>query len=106
MSVATMRNTLSNKEFYGWLAYFEEPTPDIPEIQMATMSLLVAQGLGSKDAKHTDFLIRKPELKIGSNKPFLAEDTTSKESQRPANGTMSQNEVMSIFAGMATPLEG
>ena len=106
MSVATMRNTISNKEFYGWLAYFEEPVPDIPEIQMASMSLLVAQGLGSKDAKHSDFLVRKPETKTGSNKPFLAEDTSSQASKRPDNGTLSQNEVMSVFAGMATPLEG
>jgi len=94
MSVATMRNTLSNREFHGWLAYFDEPIADIPEVQMATLTMMVAQGLGAKDVKHSDYLIRKPE------KPIVTKD------ERPSNGTLTKNEVMSVFAGMATPLEG
>jgi len=86
-----MRNTLSNREFYGWLAYFDEPIADIPEVQMATLSMMVAQGLGAKDVKHSNYLIRKP-VEVVHNKPD--------------NGTLSKNEVMSVFAGMATPLEG
>jgi len=85
-----MRNTLSNKEYNGWLAYFNEPVPDIQEVQMATLSLMVAQGLGAKNTTHSDYLIRKP-IKID---------------KKPSNGTLSQNEVMSVFGGIATPLEG
>ena len=94
MSVAAMRNTISNREFYGWLAYFDEPIADIPEVQMATLSMMVAQGLGAKDVKHSDYLVRKPDK------------TTPIKDERPSNGTLSKNEVMSVFAGMATPLEG
>ena len=60
---------------------------------MATLTLMVAQGLGSKNAKHEDFLIRK----IDKKPPPKAVE---------ADGVLSQNEVMSVFAGIATPLDG
>ncbi len=101
MPVARMRNVLTRREFYGWLSYFSEPNPDIPETQMATLSLMVAHGLGSKDAKIEDFLIRKPSNKQKEEKSQLLDPDTV-----TPTGVLSQNEVMSVFAGIATPLDG
>jgi hypothetical protein len=95
MPVAVMRQVLTNKEFHGWLAYFQHAGPDVQEIQMATLSLMVAQGLGAKKVEHSDYMIRK------QNKP----KTKAQKATTP-DGVLTQNEVMSVFAGIATPLDG
>ena len=94
MPVALMRQVLSNKEFHGWLAYFQHEGPDVQEIQMATLTLMVAQGLGAKKVEHSDYLIRKPAK--------VSKETTA---QTP-DGVLSQTEVMSVFAGIAVPMGG
>jgi hypothetical protein len=96
MSVAKLRMTISPREFAGWMVFFRDQDPDIPEIQMATLSLMVAQGLGSKKAKHDDYLIRKPTL-LEKKGPTVA---------HTPDGVLTQNEVMSVFAGIAIPLDG
>ena len=92
MPVAVMRQVLTTTEYHGWLAYFQYQSPDVQEIQMATLTLMVAQGLGAKNAQHTDYIVRKPKK------------TKSTEAPTPT-GVLTQNEVMSVFAGIATPLE-
>lgn len=94
MPVSVMRNTITNKEFFGWLSYYDMPMPDIQEVQLATLSVMVAQGLGAKNVKHEDYLVRKPE----KAKP--------KETVALDNGLLDINEVQSVFAGIATPLDG
>jgi hypothetical protein len=88
-----LRHVISQKEFHMWLRYFANKDPDETEIQLANLTLMVAQGLGSKKAKFEDFLINKPTKK---------EATKAKT----PDGILSQNEVMSVFAGIAIPLDG
>jgi len=69
--------------------------PDETEIQLANLTLMVAQGLGSKNSKFEDFLVNKPK-----KKPSKKTEVTTPD------GVLSQNEVMSVFAGIATPMDG
>jgi len=74
-----------------WLRYFANKDPDETEMQLANLTLLVAQGLGIKKPKFEDFLINKPR------KPEPS------KTKGPA-GVLSQTEVMSVFSGIAVPM--
>ena len=95
MPVALMRQVLSAKEFHGWLNFFQHQGPDVQEIQMATLTLMVAQGLGAKDVKHSNYMVRKTQER---------EKAKPVEAKTP-EGVLTQNEVMSVFAGIATPMD-
>ena len=94
MPVAMLRQVLSDEEFHGWVAYLNHEGPDVTEMQLAQIAHIISQGLGAKNAKYEDYLIRKP-------KKF----TTKKEAATP-NGLLSKNEVQSVFAGIAVPMGG
>ena len=96
MPVGIMRNVLTAKEYNGWVRYLAFKTPDETEVQLARLGHMVAQGLGAKDVKLDDFLVNTVK------KPTSAK---AEESNTP-DGVLSQNQVMSVFAGLATPLEG
>jgi len=86
-----MRNVLSKNEYHEWVRFFATKIPDETEIQLAHLSLMVAQGLGAKNASLDDFLINK----IKSEKITENDD----------GGVLTQTDVMSVFAGMAVPME-
>ena len=56
---------MSLRELHEWYDYYsEEPFyADRLEMQMANISLMVANFGGSKKAKHSDFMVRKIEKK-------------------------------------------
>ncbi len=64
MPVSLMKAIITPSEFLNWVTYLNTIEPDVQEIQMAILSLQVAQGLGSKSSKLEDFLIN-----MGSRKP-------------------------------------
>jgi len=83
MPVALMEQVITQKEYFGWVDYLNEP--DIQELQMAHFMTLVASASGAKNVKMSDFLIRSPSNKV-----------------KPNNTIMSANEVSSIFGGVST----
>ena len=83
MPVSHMKAMITHSEFIGWLSYLRYDEPDTNEIQLATLSMLVSNGLGGK-GKVKDFLVRKPD-----------------DSQQ--RGPMSADAVKGIFSGVATP---
>ncbi len=80
--VIVMKSMLTQKEFFGWVKYFNTREPDAQEIQMAVLSNIVSGALGGK-SKIEDFLIHKTHK--------------SQDSLRP----MSAKEVAGVFAGVA-----
>lgn len=84
MPVWVMKQMLPPSEFRGWLKYIANKQPDVNEMQMAVLTAMVAQGLGSKNASYKDFLIRK------------------QETRGQKNNIMSAGEVKSIFSGLAS----
>ncbi len=67
-----------------WLSYYKHKRPSTTELQLARLTLLVAQGLGSKTAKFEDFL-------VNNHKPKAKE--------------MSADQVQAVFSGVATPMK-
>jgi len=90
MPVAVMKQALTYREYQGWLAYLTHQSPDVQEIQMATLTLMVARAMGSKNSEHDDFIIRKPAKQVTEAKT--------------KDGLLTFNEVRSVFAGIATPM--
>ena len=88
MPVVLLRAVMSKTEFYDWLRYFKYKQPDAPEIQMAVLTAMVAQGLGSKKANAEDFIIHKLKPK--------AEDEPHE---------MASEDVASFFGMLSTPME-
>jgi hypothetical protein len=76
-----------------WMSYKIHQNPDSLEMQIASLSALVAGGLGVKDASAEDFLIHKPH----QNKPMVNDDE-----ELPV---MSISEVQSFFGVLAEPME-
>ncbi len=91
MTVGTLRSVMGKTEYYDWLRYFKYKTPDSLEIQMAVLTAMVAQGLGSKKVTAEDFIIHK---EYGA---AVGEASTPHE--------MSSDEVQSFFGMIATPME-
>ena len=83
MSVFQMKATLTRSEYIGWLSYLRYEEPDVTEIQLATLAMLVSNAVGGK-AKAKDFLVRKPD-------------------KVPSDKVMSMEAVKGIFSGVATP---
>ena len=83
MPVWGMKQLLTTKEFNDWVEYLYTKGPDVQEIQMAVLSNMVAQGLGSKKSKVDDFIISK-------QKP-----------QKQTTNVMSADEVSSVFGGLS-----
>jgi len=54
-----MKMTITQQEFNGWVYYLNNKGPDVEEIQLAVLTNMVAQGLGSKKSKVTDYIISK-----------------------------------------------
>ena len=63
MTVAVMKTTMTRTEIVKWLSYYTYKQPDITEIQLATIGVLVSAGLGNKNAKIDDFLVSKGNTK-------------------------------------------
>ena len=84
-----MKNVLSYTEYNRWFVYLSNKKPDVAEVQLATISTLIAQGLGNKDAKMRDFLITK----------------TDDETPKKQAGPMTDEAIHAVFAAIATPLE-
>ena len=89
MPVIMLRSMIDKTEYYDWLRYFKYKSPDSLELQMAVLTAMVAQGLGSKNATAEDFIIHK---KYGAT-----EEETPHE--------MDANEVGSFFGMLSTPME-
>ena len=71
-TVADLHLKLTYKEFNGWVTYLNTKGPDVPEVQMAALSNLVASGLGAKNSKVDNFLISG---KTSSKKKATAYDS-------------------------------
>ena len=81
---------LTDSEYLEWLSYFKYKEPDSLEIQLATLSHLVAIGLGSKDSKVEDFIIHKPENDI------IQQENAS---------TGIEQQITSVFSGIAVLMD-
>ncbi len=90
MPVHIMKAMLSVAEYNRWVKYFVNTQPDVTEIQLARLTLMVAQGLGAKDVKLEDFLIN-------------TFNTPSKSKEENEVG-MSNEAVRNALAGIAIPL--
>ena len=88
MPVSVMKAVITRNEFDKWMIYLQNKQPEIQEIQLAVLSTLVANGLGSKSKVH-DFLISKPE-KNTADTPTAGMDAAS---------------VRSAFSGIAVPMK-
>ncbi len=89
MPVFMLRQVLTNNEFMKWVKYFGYKNPDETEVQLARLTLMVAQALGAKDVKFDDFLINS-----------FAEVTTEKTN----NIGMSNEAVRNALSSIAIPL--
>ena len=81
---------ITQEEYINWLRYFKFQEPDSLEIQLATLSHLVAIGLGSKDSKIEDFIIHKPENDI------IQQENAS---------TGIEQQITSVFSGIAVLMD-
>jgi len=82
---------LTPTEYIGWMKYFSNKPPDIPEVQLAIISTLIANAMGSKKkAKVDDFIISKQ---------------ISKKDKRGPLEPMPENEVRSTFAGISVRMD-
>ncbi len=97
MPVAVMKAVLTRSEFLKWLSYFKDKPADIPEVQMAILTSMVAAAMGNKKVKADDFMITKDKPK----KIIVTDDPVS---TIEAN-SMPSNEVKSFFGAMATPMK-
>ena len=70
MPVSELNTRLTKKEYHQWIAYFNQKQPDVQEMQMAILTSMVAQGLGSKKAQMNDFLIHKLKPTDNELKPL------------------------------------
>lgn len=61
MPISALNLVLSEREYTKWLSYEMYKYPDANELQMARLTLLVAQGLGGKNLKIEDFMINDPK---------------------------------------------
>ena len=78
-------------EYYGWMKYFANKPPDIPEVQLAIISTLIANAMGSKKkAKVADFIISKQ---------------MSQKDKRGLLEPMPENEIRSTFAGISVRMD-
>ena len=85
MPVFVMKATMPHSEYIGWLSLLRYEEPDVTEMQLATLTMVVANALGGK-SKVKDFLVRKPDNKSVSN---------GKE--------MSMDAIKGVFGGVAVP---
>ncbi len=87
--VRVMRQMLTSTEYMGWVQYFEHKPPDIPEVQLAIISTLIANAMGSKrKSKVSDFIISKQVEK-------------QERKLRP----MEDNEIRSTFATVSVRMD-
>ena len=93
MPVVVLKNTITKTEYLKWLSYHKYKAPDPTEIQLAVISAMIAQGLGSKDSTAEDFLLHK--RKVQEAREAEANDTPE----------MNPNEVESFFGMLSTPME-
>ncbi len=91
MPVFMLKQVLPQKEFLKWVKYFSNPYPDATEIQLARLTLMVAQGLGAKDVKFADFLVNN------------FDDDKPKTEQQNEIG-MSNEAVRNALSAIAIPL--
>jgi hypothetical protein len=91
--VFAMKSMLTEKEFLGWVKYFNQKGPDTQEIQMAILMSLVSSGLGGK-GKVDDFILSK-----------TPKDKTVTNAQTTVTKGMAAQEVRAAFAGVATPMK-
>ena len=85
MPVFVMKATMPRSEYVGWLSYLRYEDPDVTEMQLATLTMVVSNALGGK-AKVKDFLVRKPDNNSVSD---------GKE--------MSMDAIKGVFGGVAVP---
>ncbi len=71
MPVSVMKLTLSQNEYKKWILYLQHKQPEITEIQLAVLSTLVSNGLGSK-SKVDEFILSKPK-KVVKKKSGISE---------------------------------
>ena len=81
-----MKSVLTVEEYQKWVSYFTYQEPDVPEIQMAVLSNMVAAGLGAKKTKIDNFLVRKNNIE---------------NYVRPGLKPMSDKDIMGVFSGFA-----
>jgi hypothetical protein len=75
---------MPRSEYSKWVRFFLTEGPDVTEIQLANLSTMVAKGLGAKDIKIEDFLVRKPGAK-----------------QQPEQKVASAESIRAAFSGIA-----
>lgn len=92
MPVVKMKTVMTQSEFNGWMMYLNTKRPEVTEIQLAVLSSLVSNGLGSKRSV-TDFIISKNET---------AKASTAKQHD---DGTLTPIAVQASFAGVAIPMK-
>jgi len=60
-TVNELENSMDKEELFKWSLYFKQEKPDVNELQMSVLSNMIARYMGSKNSKHTDYLIRHQE---------------------------------------------
>lgn len=83
---------MTPSEYNGWMIYLSNKQPDVTEIQLAVLSSLVSNGLGSKRSVD-DFILSKSER---------TKQPTAKQHE---DGTLTQLAVQASFAGVAIPMK-
>ena len=66
MTVNMMEQSMDEAELYKWSLYLDDETPDVPELQNAILSNMIARYMGSKNSKYEDFLIRGKKKEAAS----------------------------------------
>ena len=91
MPVFQLMAILPRSEYVRWLSYLKYEEADVQEIQLATLSMLVANALGGK-SKVKDFLIHKPNT---TPQAITNRDGSPK--------VMSEDAIRNVFSGVAIP---
>ena len=88
MGVVQMKQSMTSQEFHGWMIYLSNKQPDAHEIQLAVLTSMVGNAMGSKRPP-TDFIIHKER----------------KSNKEASTDVMGQTSVMAAFAGIAVPMD-
>ncbi len=104
MPVSVLRATFTEREFTQWVSYFRYKDPDETEVQLATLAYIVSIGLGNKEAKLDDYLINKQQPSSCELAP-PRDDTAVEVINGVEHEVMSKEQVTSVFASFAVPME-
>jgi hypothetical protein len=90
-----LKSVMSRTEYMKWMAYKIHKQPDTMEVQMATLTAMVAGGLGVKNVSADDYLVNKPPKADVNNSMRSSENSD----------VMSGEEVQAFFGMIAEPMK-